>query len=160
MKKTEFLDNLQFEHGAWDTLLASVVKDKMTEAIQPGGWSLKDIIAHIAWHENEMINLIEGEALVGSKWWEQPTDERNNLIYQEYKDRPLSEVLELAQAAFQGFLNAFESLPEAALNDPSLFKDMPGDWVPWELIASNSYQHYRQHIPEIEEWLAEMDDKT
>ena len=154
MKKSEFLNNLHSEREAWGTLLAKVDKDKMTEASQPGGWSLKDVIAHIAWHENEMIGLIKAEALVGSDWWELPTDQRNKLIYQEYKDRSLSEVLELAQTAYQGFLKAFEELPEEALNDPSLFKDMPDDWVPWEVIASNCYAHYRQHIPELEEWLA------
>jgi len=155
MKKSEFLNNLHSEREAWDTLLAKVDKDKMTEASQPGGWSLKDVIAHIAWHEREMIGLIKAEALVGSEWWELPMDERNNLINQEYKDRPLSEVLAFAKAAYQDFLKAFEGISEAALTDPSQFKDMPTDWVPWKVIASNSYQHYRQHIPEIEEWLAE-----
>lgn len=29
---------------------------------------------------------------------------------------------------------------------------MPPDWQPAKLIAENSYEHYPQHIPQIQAW--------
>jgi dienelactone hydrolase len=31
---------------------------------------------------------------------------------------------------------------------------MPDDWVPWKIIASNTYGHYEQHTLDIEAWVA------
>jgi hypothetical protein len=126
----------------------------MTEAILPEGWSLKDIIAHVAWHEREMVGLLESKALAGSDWWNLPMDERNSLIYEQHKDMPLDEVLAWAEKEYARFAKAFEALPEEALNAPSFFENMPPDWTPWEIIADNTYIHYRDHIDDIETWLA------
>lgn len=153
MKKSEFLDSLRSERKVWEALLVKVEKGKMTDPGLPGGWSLKDVISHVTWHEREMIGVIEAEALVGSVWWELPMDERNALIYEELKDQPLEEVLENAKQVYERFLKVLEALPEKALNDPTQFKDMPGEWVPWQVIAGNSFEHYRHHIPDIEAWL-------
>jgi len=153
MKKTEFLDTLRNVRYTWEALLAKVEKEEMTETSLPGGWSVKDVIAHITWHEREMAGMFEAKALVRSEWWELPMDERNALIYKEFKDQPLDEVLEASIQDYERFLKALEALPENYLNDPAQFKNMPGDWIPWQVIAGNSYEHYRQHIPEIEDWL-------
>ena len=34
--------------------------------------------------------------------------------------------------------------------------EMPEEWEPWKVIASNSYEHYHQHIPGIRAWLDEV----
>ena len=150
MKKSEFLDTLRSVRNTWEVLLGKVEKEKMTETSLAGRWSVKDVIAHITWHEREMAGLLEAKALVGSEWWELLVDERNALIYEEFKDQPLDEVLEASKQDYERFLRAFEALPENYLNDPAQFKNMPADWIPWQVIAGNSYEHYRQHIPDIE----------
>ena len=153
MKKSKFLDTLRSVRNTWEALLAKVEKEKMIETSLPGGWSVKDVIAHITWHEREMAGLFEAKALVRSEWWELPMDERNALIYEEFKDQTLDEVLGTSKQDYERFLAAFEALPEIYLNDPTHFKDMPGDWIPWQVIAGNSYEHYHQHIPDIQYWL-------
>jgi hypothetical protein len=100
-----------------------------------------------------MAGLLEAKALVGSEWWELPVDERNAHIYEEFNDQPLDEVLETLKQDYEHFLKALVALPENYLNDPAQFKNMPADWIPWKVIDGNSYEHYRQHIPEIEAWL-------
>ena len=153
MKKSEFLENLIKGRKDWEALLASIDKNRMDEPVLPKGWSVKDIIAHVAWHEGEMVGLLEAKALVGSEWWDLPMDERNNLIHEQYKDMPLDDVLAWAGKEYARFTKAFEQLSEEALSDPSFFENMPPDWKPWEIIADNTFGHYHDHIDDIETWL-------
>ena len=69
MDKTTFLNILKREHGRWESLLAQVDESRMTQPGVSGYMSVKDIIAHVSWHEQEMIGLIQGRALAGSEWW-------------------------------------------------------------------------------------------
>jgi len=48
-----------------------------------------------------------------------------------------------------------QGLAEADLTDAGRFADMPGDWVPWQLLAENTYTHYRDHMPAIRTWLGQ-----
>jgi len=153
MNKAEFLDRLGVERSEWDRLLAEAGEARMGQAGVEGEWSLKDIIAHVAWHEREMVELFRTRTLAGSDLWQLPTNQRNEAIYQANRSRPLAEVLAEEQELFSQFLEGFESLTDEDLDDPARFADMPPDWVPGKLIAENSYEHYREHTPAIRAWL-------
>ena len=124
------------------------------EMIQPrtrGSWSAKDILAHIAWYEHEMIPLINQHKLAGSKLWDLSTDERNQIIFEQNRDRSLKEVIAESEKIHAAFIQALNTLSDEDLRDASHFTNMPGDWVPWEVIAGNSFEHYKQHIPDLEQ---------
>ena len=53
-------------------MLAEVDSERMLEPGLPGGWSLKDVIAHVNWYEQEMVVLLETQELAGSELWELP----------------------------------------------------------------------------------------
>lgn len=125
----------------------------MTEPGLAGEWSLKDIIAHVTWGEREMVGVLEARALVGSDLWNVSTDERNAAVYEQNRDRPLGDVLAEAQEIHAQLFTALEMLTDEDLNDPQRFQDMPADWIPWKLIAGNSYGHYDEHSPSIRAWL-------
>jgi hypothetical protein len=153
MTKAQFLDRLQTARAEWDALLAAVPEARMAVPILDGPWSVKDVIAHITWHEREMLGALQAHALVGSDLWDLPLDERNAIIYARNRDRPLAEVLAESRAVYPQLLTAAQALAEADLTDPGRFADMPGDWVPWQLLAENTYTHYRDHMPAIRAWL-------
>ena len=153
MDKLTFLNKIRETHVEWLSLLAEVGRSRMTEPGLPGGWSVKDVIAHITWYEREMIGMLEAMALVGSELWQLPHDERNVPIYEQNRDRPLEEVLSEAEQVNDQLYEAIASLSEDELSNPSHFRDMPSEWYPWDVIASNTYNHYHQHIPDIREWL-------
>lgn len=115
-----------------------------------GEMSLKDIIAHVSWYEREMVGLLRGRALVGSPWWELPLDERNAKILAENRDRPLAEVTAEAKQVNEDLLAALQDLREQELAAPHAFAGMPPEWLPWQVIASNTYVHYPQHAADIE----------
>lgn len=139
------IEAIETARESWDHVLRLVTDDKRDWKPTPGTWSVKDIIAHVAWHELEMINLIGSKALAGSPWWMLETDERNSNIYGQYKDTPLAEVLSLASDAYNRMLDAIGTLSEEDLNEAFRFKNMPADWSPWKLIAGNTYKHYYEH---------------
>lgn len=153
INKQAFLQSLRTGRAQWEALLEQVGEDRMTQAGVSGEWSLKDIIAHITWHEREMVGVLQARALVGSDLWNLPTDERNAAIFEQNRHRPLDEVLTEAQQVYPQLLAGVEELEEQDLIDPGRFRHMPADWQPWKIIADNSYAHYHQHIPDIRNWL-------
>ena len=150
MEKSTFLNNLRSSRSRWDAALASLDRSKMETPVEKGAWSIKDIIAHVTWFEREMLDLLDSRTLVGSDLWNLPQDERNAAIYEENRNRQLSEVLAEASRVYQQMLAEVEDLTDEEMNDPKRFKNMPGDWVPWEIVAQNTYQHYDAHLPDIE----------
>ena len=125
----------------------------MTESGVVGEWSVKDVIAHITWHEREMVGVLRARALVGSDLWNLPLDQRNAAIFEQNRHRPLSDVLTEAQQIFPHLVELVQTLDDQDLIDPSRFAQMPADWQPWQVIASNSFEHYRAHIPDLRAWL-------
>ena len=149
---------IQVIEGAWLNWmnLVNQMQDKGSTNIGMGNWSLKDIIAHITWHEQEMVGLIQAHALVGSELWNLPTDERNAAIYEQVKDLPLEQVLAESEQVHQLLLEALPTLSNEDLIDPSSFPNMPPDWQPWMIIAQNTYEHYEDHMKDVEKWLADQ----
>ena len=45
-----------------------------------------------------------------------------------------------------------ETLTDEDLLDASHFAEMPSNWKPWEVIASNTYEHYDDHLAELAAW--------
>ncbi len=150
----DLLDVLRRERAAWDALLAQVPPQRLTEPGVDGDWSVKDVVAHVAFFEWEMVRLLETCSLAGaSDLWGLPTDARNATIYEQVRDRPLDAVLADAQQAYARLLEAVGGLPDSALRDPAAFEEMPPDWVPLDIIAQNSTEHYAHHAQDIRAWL-------
>jgi hypothetical protein len=148
MDKAEFLRKVGEDWAAWEAALAGMDEAAL---VRPGfcdEWSAKDVMAHIAWYEREMIGLIEAQALAGSEAWDLPLDERNEGIYQANRGRSLEAVREEAAEVHAQLVQALETLSDEDLNDPARFAGMPPDWRPWEVIASDTFEHYREHLPE------------
>ncbi|MFN8371895.1 MAG: DinB family protein [Anaerolineae bacterium] len=155
MDKAEFLHTLRSTRAEWDALIAQVPRDQMTQPDAVGQWSIKDLIAHVMWYENEMVEVIESHVFEGSPWWElEDVDERNERIYEQYRDVPLDKVLADAQATYLRLLAGLESLSEEDFHTPQNFRNMPPEWIPWQVIASNCFEHYPQHSEDLEAWLA------
>ena len=123
---------------------------------QPGvssAMSVKEIIAHVTWYEREMIGVLQGRALAGSELWGVSSAERNAAILAAKRDRFLAEVRAEARQVYLQLIELLERTDEDALNNPVHFRDMPADWVPWQVIAENSSEHYTDHGADIRAWL-------
>jgi hypothetical protein len=153
MNKSEFLDALQTAHAEWEAALTQVGEARMNEPGVVGDWTTKDAIAHVTWFEREMVGVLRARALIGSDLWNLPPDQRNAAIFEQNRLRSLSDVLTEAREVFPQLVELAQALDDRDLNDPSRFADMPADWVPWQVIAGNTFDHYRAHVSDLRAWL-------
>jgi hypothetical protein len=150
--KSQLIEKIRRSRTELDTLLDGVDPSLKTRPGVAGDWSVKDVLAHITWHEREMLNVIREHALVSSELWDLPLDERNAVIYNENKNRSLKDVQDESATVFKSLMQALPSLAEEDLHDPSRFPDMPPDWQPWDLFAQNTYEHYQDHLTDLRDW--------
>lgn len=143
--KQWMIAEIRSKRQAFNESLSQISAEKIEQPITPGGMTVKEVVYHIAWHEDQMKNMIKARAFVGSPWWNLSTDERNAHIQAEASVLSVEEVLPYAEASFGGMLAELEALPAEALDDPAFFAGMPLDWSPADIIAQNTYQHYPEH---------------
>jgi Protein of unknown function (DUF1706) len=154
--KIEFMGRIRQSRAKWDALVKGLTPSELTLLGVSGDWSVKDIIAHISWHEREMFSVIVQRKLAGSDLWDLPLDQRNKIIYEENKNRDLKDVLDDSSAVFASLMEVMQTLTDDDLQDPSHFAEMPSDWKPWELFAGNTYEHYDDHFTDVQTWLKEV----
>ena len=135
---------------AYLTILAGLDTTQLLQPNSCGEWSVKDVIAHVSWYERQMVGMITTRSLAGSPWWNLTLEVRNAAIQAENRDRPLEEILKESQEVFGELMKQLESLSEEDLHTANNFKDMPTEWVPWEVIASNTFEHYPDHSRDIQ----------
>lgn len=154
---SELVDLVEETFESWMQLLESVPSDQLEKPGVSGDWSLKDIIAHITWHEAQMVDVMEARALIGSEWWELPTHERNAKIYDEYKSAPLQDVLDDATATHQQLVHWIGTLTDKDLNEAAALEGMPDDWLFGDILAQNTYSHYGDHASAVARWLSNQE---
>ncbi len=151
VNKTQFLGMIQSARAQWEALLAEIPAAWMTEPGVEGEWSVKDIIAHIAWGERENLGVAQAHALVGSELWQLSEDERNRAVFEQNRGRELHDVLSESRQVFQQYLEAVAALSEEDLNDPGRFQGLPNGWRPWRILYDPT--HYHVHAQSIRAWL-------
>lgn len=149
--KAELLDQIRTDRARFDSVLDQVPHERLTEPALPGGWSVKDILAHIAWGEREALGVMRARELVGSELWNVPQDERNAAVVFASRDRSLDEVVDDYRSAFEEYLAELEQMAEDELNEPErirgLTEGIPG-WRPWRVLYDPD--HYEDHARTIE----------
>jgi len=162
MNRLEFQQNLQTTRAEWDALIDEALSlgDEVMEARpEDGGWSVKDYVAHNIWYEREVLRLLTTRNLSyppSDELWATRNDERNNVLYGMFYGMSLSEVLAEEKQTYRELLVEVRKLTDADLNDPRRFQDMPMDWIPWKVLAENSYEHYANHLDDIKNLLKSL----
>jgi hypothetical protein len=149
MTKTDFLLNLQNGRRQWHQIWRGIDLFGTSSPRRPGELSLRDILYHVAWYEREMVNMLKFRSFDGSPWWDLPEEDRNSLIKTEGLTISLLQAWRVEEQAFTDLLAQLQTLSDAELGDASFFKEMPADAKPWEVIASNTYDHYIEHFSSI-----------
>jgi hypothetical protein len=150
----QLLDDTRRDYVRLDTLLGTLSEDQLTTPNVNGSWSVKDNIAHLSfWHCHLIANL---QAVKERRESPDPfpglnTDEENEIIYQQNKDRSLADAQAELHATYRDVVALVESMSNEELNRPL-------DWLDGQpvtaSIAGNTYGHYQEHIDIIERWLA------
>lgn len=158
IRKSEFLATVQADRDRFDRIVHSVPRDSLTEPILPGGWSVKDVLAHIAWGDREGVAVARARALVGSELWNVSEDERNAAVVRESRSLGVDEVMSEYRAAYEDWMSAVHELSEEELNEATRFEGLPEripGWRPWRVLYDPG--HYEDHGRTIEAALASQD---
>jgi hypothetical protein len=160
--KTELLERMRAGREEWDALIAQIPDTARTEPALAGGWSVKDLIAHVAAFENWTAAQIraanEGraptdkelygveEVTVDPEGWD--LDRQNAMIYARYKETPLAEVMTFSSQAFADLVAAVEAVADEDLARTGA-QAWTGDTTLLEVIPGQSYAHYEHHADEL-----------
>lgn len=170
VSKADILKAIHEDHAVWEDLLATIPDARKTEPGLAGGWSVKDLIAHISTFERWTIEWLE-PALEGKPpVWSDPDydgtlelDEQNRRIYERNRGRPLNEVQREASEVHERMLAAIERIPEDIVaadirefSRPVSNYYAAGTTV-WQAIDANAAEHYRHHTGDVRRWLSIQD---
>ena len=156
--KASILNEMRTYYAALEEILTPLDKTQMTtEGVIPG-WSIKDMLAHIAsWHHRLLTWLDAAirnvEPIISGPDSVEEMDALNAQFYQENKSRPLDEVLTDFRTTYQQIMDLIQAMPEDNLINPDRFAWSKGEPL-WQAIAGDTYEHYQEHIAQIQEWLA------
>ncbi|MDE0217732.1 MAG: maleylpyruvate isomerase N-terminal domain-containing protein [Spirochaetaceae bacterium] len=118
MNKREVISSIKTERARWNALVAQVDDDRMLQPEVDGGWSGKDIVAHVIWYEREMVGMLKSRVLPGSNLWALPVHERNAAVHEEINDLTLQEVRAWDDRTFAALIDQLELLPEEGTSTP------------------------------------------
>jgi hypothetical protein len=138
---TDPTEILERECAAWSDWWAHIA-DIDPDAARPDGWTLKDVIAHIAaWQRysaDRLSALGRGEHDPGPPATE---DDFNAGAREASLRRSWAEVRDEAERAHEAFVATIEALPQDALTRD----DGLGAFV----VAVNGVEHYEEHMPDV-----------
>ncbi len=158
MNKATLVQTLWSKRSELDSVLAEVPAERMVEPGVAGEWSVKDIVAHLTYHErwiaDRLHEALRGESYTPTELDAMGFDERNDLVYRQNRDRPLEEVLADSRQTFQRLMEAVQAHSEEFLVEPQHFEGVPVPVTVWKFLRGDVYEHYGLHIPAIKEWLS------
>ena len=136
-------ERMRAEHARLETLLASFSDEELVQPGRFGEWSAKDMLAHITFWEQRLIAYVNGakESLVQPDEDESVAIDRINAgVLAANRDRPLAEVRAAFEHTYQEALELAESLSAEDLADEVLYN----------LLAGDTFEHYREHVEMLE----------
>src|SRR5215467_7857819 len=143
MDKTGVLKEMSASYDALEEILASLDKTQfVTEGVIPG-WSVKDMLAHIAsWH-HRLLRWLDAavynqEPTISGPNNIEEMDALNAQFYQENKARPLDEVQADFRSSYKHILDFVQAMPENDLINPQRFAWSQGEPL-WQAIAGDTY---------------------
>ena len=114
-------------------------------------WSVKDIIAHITWWEQTMVNWVS-RALSDELFTRtETTEELNTRIYMDNRDLPLDTVLEAFDKSFASVEGLLLRMDDEQINDADVcnIRDMPLLYF----LIGNTFGHYADHISDLKAYV-------
>jgi hypothetical protein len=162
INKKQLIAEMHSEHAAWLALLDEIGEANMTQPEVAGGWSIKDIVAHITgWRRRTVLRFraaLDPTVDMTPPWpaelnGDDDVDEINDWIYKTNRDRPLADVLNDSREVFQQLVAAIDALSDEQLNDPQRFPWLEGE----RLTGSFIFGHFHEeHEPDMRAWLAKI----
>jgi hypothetical protein len=155
-QKAFLIEQMRAQRAWFEQTLAGMSEAAMVGVPVQEHWTAKDIVAHIAVWERQLIGWLHAAArgqrpdIPAPGTWGLYLEQFNARCYAENCNRPLDEVMAESHEVFEQLMVELEALPEDPQDD--LWSAWLGGKPPWELLAT-FYEHYREHGEPIRRWL-------
>ena len=159
LSKTQLLTEMRQEQAAWEALLYEIGQAHMRQPEVAGGWSIKDIVAHLTgWRRRSVRRfqaLLKHEPGFSPPWPEElrEDDEINAWIYAANRDRPLTEVLSDSREVFQQLVETLEAFSEDELQKLRRILGLEEEQISGSLFFAHFHQ---EHEPDMRAWLEKV----
>ena len=156
INKAEMLRQVRKGRAEFEALLAQFNEAQMRLSFPPDGWSVKDVMAHIAYWENYVLERFR-EASRGEKprllgvIAPAELDRINQEALEAGRARILAEVKDEFRRAHRELWTELEEMPENRKG--SWWALWPNSDRPWTLIMNNTWEHYEEHSIPVREWV-------
>ncbi|RMF45681.1 MAG: ClbS/DfsB family four-helix bundle protein [Anaerolineae bacterium] len=146
--KQRILEQIRTTWEAWENALECVPPQEAEAPLLSGGWSVRDLVAHILWYEREILEVVRTQRFGGSPWWTLPLDERNARIRAAAHHLGYASLRKTSRQTHAQLVTLLEALPAQDWLVP--FPGMPKEWQPWQVIAENTCAHYPEHTLQVQ----------
>jgi hypothetical protein len=157
------VDLLQRIEREWSALMQAIERldDEQMSVPGPGGWSVKDNLAHLAaWEQFMLGHHIQGRPAHKAVQLDQATMERldedglNAILHERNRDRSVADVLAGLRRSHQQVLDTLQQMTYGDLMRQR-FPDDPEARPVMAWVIGNTYDHYQEHRRIIEALIGE-----
>ena len=155
MSGTDLIARTKKDRAEFAKLWSGLTESQMTQRPGPQeDWSVKDLIVHIVWWENYMINRI-GKIIAGTDSpGERSLEEINAEVLNENKDRTLEDVISDFETNLQRLEIFIAGLTDEQINNADAV-DYGGRQL-LKFLISDTFGHYDVHRPDLEVYIQEV----
>jgi len=140
--KEELLRNVEAARAKELEVLAPHVDD--SEPAEPGTWTVKDTVAHLAaWREYAVAEIEAGLAGGESPELESDEETQNAKLYAEMRGLSAKDVLHRAARSWAALADGIQGCSEQQLVGPR--PGRPGMQL-WHAVRGNGYAHLGEHL--------------
>ena len=147
MNRQQLLNRLDTVWTAFQASYAGLPISRLTEPGVAGDWSVKDIIAHVTWWEEEALRhlplIIAGGRPPRYSVAYGGIDAFNAMMTERKQDMPLSDVLTQQHDTHRRLIDFIQSVSEDQFTRETRFR---------RRLRLDTYSHYPIHTNAIGEW--------
>lgn len=143
--RDEVLGLIRESRDALERALARVPPARLEEPLLDGGWSAKDLMAHVAhWEMAFLSNLGDPPPPILDQGSEEAT---NRAVYEHHRARSLAEVRREFDETHRRLVERVSHFDDEGLNA----RPVPGnDRVVWQYVDGETWGHYPEHVAQLE----------
>ena len=157
--RAKLLERIRTARADLEAAIGGLSETQLSSPGFNGEWSLKDLIAHFTFWEQQAAFLMEcaidGYRPEDDMWRTDSVDALNQRTFEDNRTRPLDDILGDSRAALAKLIALIERLPEDKLTDEAHF-----DWLDGKTLAisieNETYGHIEEHWPDLQDWLARL----
>lgn len=155
MTRDEILDALEDGREELIEAIEGLTDEQMQEPGVVGDWSIKDILFHLSMWEAELVRLLwqaaQGETPTSMHFTQVDVDQTNAAWALKSAERSLEQVFADFEAVRKQTVRRVMAFSDQDLADPQRYPWLDSRPL-WEWIASDSFEHEREHTAEILAW--------